>query len=146
MSGADIFAPAVAALAVASAIFQGAHTGLSQLNPPEVANYFEVHDIRAERDGTSAKLWVDRTIYLPVHMSYAVRVMERTPQGWREFCEAQGGPFLYQPDAILDQPVTLAWWTGGECDALPDGPARIVTTWAPTIRGVEPVSYEVVVE
>ena len=146
MNGADIFAPAVAALALGSAIFQGAHTTMQQMNPPEVSVYFEIHDIRAERDGTGANLWVDRTIRLPLHMAYTVRVMERTPQGWRQFCEARGGPFLYQPDAIIDQPVTLAWWTGGECVTLPDGPARIVTTWAPAIKGLDPVSYEVVVE
>lgn len=143
MNGADIFAPMVAAVAVASGIFQVAHTGLSQMHPPEVATYFEVSSIRAERQGDGARLWVDRTIHLPVHMSYTVRVMERTAQGWREYCEAQNGPFLYQPDAVLDQPVSLSWWTGGKCDTLPEGRARIVTTWAPTIKGVEPVSYTV---
>lgn len=143
MNAGDVFAPLVAALALGSGLFQIAHTGLSKLQPPEIATYFEVHSIRAERHGDGAMLWVDRNIHLPIHMAYTVRVMERTPQGWREFCEAQNGPFLYQPDSVLDQPVSLSWWTGGDCAVLPAGRARIVTTWAPTIQGIEPVSYTV---
>jgi hypothetical protein len=67
--------------------------------------------------------------------------MQATPQGWRQFCKAQSNPILYQPDSVLDQPVTLDWWTDGKCAILPEGRTRIMTTWAPLARGLEPVTF-----
>ena len=58
----------------------------------------------------------------------------------------QSDPILYQPDAVLDQPVTLTWWTLGRCPVVPPGPSRIVTTWSPTARDMQPVTHITEVE
>ena len=86
----------------------------------------------------AGEVYVDRTIKAPIDMEYRVRVQAKTPQGWRTVCEGRDGPIHYLPDMAIDQPVTLEWWSGGACEAIPQGPARIVTTWAP--RTLDPVT------
>lgn len=143
MSIADgLFAVAVA-MGVSGLVVDGV---VSLVPEPKTQVLFEVHEIRAERVGDTANLFVNRSIYAPVHMEPTVRIMEKTKGGWREFCFAPSSPFLYQPDAVLDQPVTLDWWTWGKCPVLPDGPARIVTTWSPAGRGLLPVTYTVEID
>lgn len=118
--------------------------GIVSLIPtPATRDYFEVHAIRGERHDDTAMLWVDRTIKAPVHMGYIVRVHEWTAAGWRQYCRAAGPTILYKPDTILDQPVSLDWWSDGICPTLPDGPARIVTTWQPTFKDAAPLTYTV---
>lgn len=112
----------------------------------DTSAFFEVREIRAERVGNTANLWVDRSIYAPIHMEFTVRVMQEMPDGWREACSMHGAPRLYMPDVVIDQPVTLDWWTLGQCKALPEGRARIITTWSPTARKLQPVTYTVEIE
>jgi len=130
------------AMAIAVGVSGLTVEGVSNLIPARTtADFFAVQDVRVDRDGAGAVLWVDRTIKRPVHMVYTVRIMQATPQGWRQFCKAQSNPILYQPDSVLDQPVTLDWWTDGKCAILPEGRTRIMTTWAPLARGLEPVTF-----
>lgn len=143
MSAADIFAPFTLAVSVCGALFGVAVNGLNQIHGRDTEAYFEPVAMRAERDGQTARLWVDRIIHRPIHMRYTVRVMASDPQGWHEVCMAQGGPILYEPGNVLRQPVSLEWWTGGQCATLPSGRARIVTTWAPTPPGLQPVTLAV---
>jgi hypothetical protein len=138
VSYSDTIFASIVALGVAGLTIDGA---VSILPKPRTSQFFEVQSVRAERDGVTAQLWVDRIIKAPVHMSYTVRVQEWTPGGWRQFCRADGGPFLYDPEATIDRPVSLDWWTNGICPVLPDGRARIVTTWQPQFKGAVAVSY-----
>lgn len=132
------------AIAVAMGVSGLVIDGVVSIAPePQTSRFFEVHEIKADRRDDTADLWVNRTIHAPLHMSFSVRIMEPAKAGWRETCSMESAPFLYMPDAFLDQPVTLDWWTHGQCPTLPDGPARIVTTWSPTGRGMQPVTYTV---
>lgn len=140
-------ADGVFALAVAMGVSGLVVDGVVRMVPdPQTDTYFHVESVRAVRRGDTADLWVDRSIHSPLHMTFSVRIMQQTDGGWREFCAVQSDPILYQPDAVIDHPVTLDWWTRGECASLPDGPARIVTTWAPTARNLQPVTYIAEVE
>jgi hypothetical protein len=142
VSAADV----IYGFAVAMGITGLAIDSAVQLMPdPHTAGFFEVRGITGERNDGEVSLFVDRTIHHQIHMEASVRVMERSGNGWREYCQAQGPVTLYLPDNVLDQPVTLGWWTWGQCPDAPS-PTKIVTTWAPVSGGLDPVSYEVVVE
>lgn len=108
--------------------------------------FFEVRSVTAERVGGTAILHVDREIHYPIHMAFTVRVMEQRGLGWQEVCAAPSNVILYLPDAELPDPVTLDWWTWGKCPNLPDGPVRIVTTWEPEPRGMEPLTVVTEIE
>ena len=128
----------VGALAIAGSTFMS----IVQVMPqPSTRDFFEVAYITGKRIDHTAVLDVNRTIKAPLHMSFTVRVMEQEAKGWSEFCSmSTPGAILYDPDNRLPEPVTLDWWTWGECAALPDGPARIITTWTPTPPGFQPVT------
>jgi hypothetical protein len=110
-------------------------TAVQLIPQPQTGDYFEVREIRLEYPN---RLYVDRVIKLPVYISYHARVQERVPGGWRTVCEGRDGPILYDPSTVLDQPVTLEWWTNGKCATLPEGQARVITTWTPI--GMHPVT------
>ena len=46
-------------------------------------------------------------------------------------CEAQGGPFQYDPAAIRPDPLTMDWWAPSDarCSALPVGVYTLETCW-----------------
>ena len=128
------------AIATAFAMM-GVDTAVTMLPRAELSNFFTVDGIEAKRVGKTAHLKVDRTIHHPIHMSFIVRVQKRGLNGWTDDCTApEVGPILYQPDAELPDPITLDWWTWGACVELPEGPARIVTTWIPEPNGLSPVT------
>lgn len=139
-SFSDIAFHGLVAVGVSGLVVQ---TAFQFAPPAETGSFFRVHEITAERVGDTANLHIDREIFLPIEMSFAVRVMEYTPAGVKEFCRMEAAPFQYQPDAVLPDPVTLDWWTHGKCAILPDGRARKVTTWSPTKPGYAAVSYAV---
>jgi hypothetical protein len=124
----------------------GVDTAVRVMPRPQLSDAFEVHSIRAERVGDTAILHVDRTIKRPVNMEFTVRVMQRGPNGWIDTCAMNSGVIRYSPDAALPDPVTLDWWSWSECATLPAGEARIVTTWVPEPRGMEPLTVSVNVE
>lgn len=128
----------VGALAIAGSTF----LSIVQVMPqPKTSDYFEVGYVTGQRVGQSAELTVNRAIKAPLHMRFTVRVMEQEPAGWNEFCNmSSDAAILYQPNAVLPEPVTLDWWTWGECPVLPPGPARVITTWTPTDAGFQPVT------
>lgn len=138
-------ADGVYALTVAMGISGLLVDGVVRMVPEHsTGDYFTVHEIKAVRNGESADLFVNRTIAAPLSMTFNVRIMEKVGGGWRQFCATPPFPaILYQPDAVIDQPVSLDWWTWSACPSLPDGPARIVTTWTPAARGFEPLTYTV---
>jgi len=113
--------------------------GLQIIPPPSTARYFDVRSVSAERVGNTAHLHIDRAIYAPIEMSFAVRIMEDRG-GWHQVCKHESGVFQYRPEAELPVPVTLDWWTDGRCASIPPGPVQIITTWTPANRALEPVT------
>jgi hypothetical protein len=118
----------------------GVDTAVTVLPRADVRQFFEVHSVTAERRGDTAILHVDRSIYRPIPMSFSVRIMAEGRVGWTETCAMTSGIIEYRPDHELPEPVTLDWWTWGECPHLPHGPARIVTTWTPAVQGFAPMT------
>ena len=114
--------------------------------PPVTADFFEVAEVRAERNGDDAAIWVDRIIHRAIYMTASVRVMQPTRRGVEQVCIADGPTILYRPEAVMPQPVDLGWWTWGHCPILPDGRTVIETTWTPRDGSLEPVTKQVVVE
>lgn len=124
-------------------------TAVMQMAPhlrPETHDFFEVNSMSAKRVGDTAALVVDRVIKVPLIMGYAVRVLSIGDHDATLFCAAQGGPYRYRPDAKLPDPITLDWWTDGQCIAIPQGRVKIETTWDPVVPDMEPVSVTVEVE
>ncbi len=118
----------------------GVDTAVTVLPRADMDQFFEVQSVAAERQGDTAILHVDREIHQPLHMSFSVRVMSQGKRGWVETCAMSSGVIEYSPDNALPDPVTLDWWTWGECPTLPPGPARIITTWTPAVKGFDPVT------
>ena len=114
--------------------------------PPVTADFFEVAEIRAEREGDTASIWVNRTVHRAIYMTATVRVMQPTRRGVEQVCIADGPTILYRPEAVMPQPVDLDWWTWGHCPMLPEGRTVIETTWTPRGAALEPVTVEVTVE
>lgn len=115
-------------------------TAVSFAPKASLSTYFEVHSVTAERAGETAILLVDREIHSPINMAYTVRIMAEEGGRLVQTCKAESNTFLYLPTAKLPDRITLDWWTNGECAALPDGPALIVTTWDPDPSGLEPLT------
>jgi hypothetical protein len=137
----------VYALGIAAALTGQAFTELARHVPAvQTADYYEVASLRAVRDGDTALLVVDRQIKREIPMSYAVRVFQIDDRGAHLICTADHGPYMYRPDAVLPEVVTLEWWTDGDCAAIPPGRVEIETTWAPKLPGLLPVSITVPVE
>ncbi len=128
-------------LALAAAVMNvSVVTGLRPLIMPRTSDYFEVVSVEANRVGDTAEMAVERYIYSPIVMEYTVRVMRDRPDGLSMVCVSHGGPFEYQPRAILPEPLTLDWWTDGDCKTIPEGPVQIITTWTPIDDRLKPVT------
>ncbi len=140
-------ADTVFAMMVAAGVTGLAVDSMVKVAPkPVTADFFDVREIKAERDGSGALLWIDRDIHRAVYMAATVRIMAQMDSGWREYCIADGPTILYNPAAVLDQPVTLDWWSFGQCPSLPPQRAMIETTWAPRDPALDPVTVDVTVE
>jgi hypothetical protein len=114
-------------------------TGAELLPRPALADYFEVSQFEVIRTDEGPQVLFDRKIKAPIVMGFTVRVMERRGDGYLQTCKMEAAPFQYSPQAQLPDPITLDWWTDGECADLPDGPARIYTTWLPAVVGMQPL-------
>ena len=79
--------------------------------------------------GGPVTLHVDRIIRRPFVGQWSVNVRRATSGGgWEIICAATGGG-SYRPDAALPEPLTLDWWTNGQCADLPPGQMHISTVW-----------------
>jgi hypothetical protein len=79
--------------------------------------------------GAPVVLSVDRIIRRPFVGQWSVNVRRATDSGgWEIICAATGGG-SYRPDAALPEPLTLDWWTNGQCTDLPPGQMYITTVW-----------------
>lgn len=71
---------------------------------------------------------VDRIIHRPTFGEWHVVIRKQTRAGWSTFCTASGESD-YSPDAALPDPLTLEWWTEGQCSLTEAGLYFIATTW-----------------
>lgn len=79
--------------------------------------------------GSHVVLEIDREIRRPFTAQWRVLVRRFEPsQGWVVVCAASGGGD-YRPDAALPQPLTLDWWTDGQCPHPPEGRIMVSTVW-----------------
>lgn len=72
---------------------------------------------------------VDRVIARPFVGQWSVLVRSWSDKGWEIYCTAQGSAD-YRPDAVLPDPLTLAWWTNGQCLTPDTGTYFISTIWS----------------
>jgi hypothetical protein len=145
MSGA--VSDMIYALSIAAALTGQAFTELARHVPAvQTADFYEIKSISAVREGDTARLVVDRQVKREIPMSYAVRVFQIDDRGAHLLCIAEHGPYMYRPDAVLPDDVTLDWWTDGDCRHIPPGRVEIETTWQPKLPGLLPVSVTVPVE
>ena len=114
-------------------------TGAELLPKATLSDYFEVSRFEVVRTDEGPLVLFDRKIKAPIVMGFTVRVMERQGGGYLQACKMEAAPFQYSPQAELPDPITLGWWTDGECANLPDGPVRVYTTWLPTVVGMQPL-------
>jgi hypothetical protein len=118
----------------------GVDTAVSVLPRAGLESFYVARSVTAERVGNTAHLTVNREVKRPIHMGFVVRVFEKAERGWAQVCFSEHGPFLYTPEDDEPDPITMDWWTVGDCPVLPPGPARIVTTWTPEPQGMGSVS------
>jgi hypothetical protein len=79
--------------------------------------------------GADVVMQVDRTIHRPFTAEWRVLVRKLTPDGRVEIVCAAAGGGNYRPDAALPDPMTLAWWTNGQCPNPPPGQILVSTIW-----------------
>ena len=114
-------------------------SGISLAPKYDLKDYFEVTEYEAHRTGDTAVFDYTRIIHRPIVMGYTVRIMEQVGDSYAQFCSMSFPPFEYRPENIPPDIVTLEYWTNGLCPNLPEGPARIVTTWLPAVLGMAPL-------
>lgn len=80
--------------------------------------------------GADVLMSVDRQIHRAFTAEWDVLVRRKKDDGsgWVIVCQARGRS-NYRPDAILPDPLTLAWWTGGQCPTPPAGRILVSTIW-----------------
>lgn len=83
-------------------------------------------------EGEEVLMEVERTIHRDFTGEWAVAVRRAENGGWTVWCTANGANW-YSKDAALPNPLTLRWWTNGQCETPPPGKYLISTVW--TIRG-----------
>jgi hypothetical protein len=104
------------------------YLGYLQLLPP--SHWLEVRKISVfdTIEGETPKLDVDRTIRRPFFGYWTLSVREVTPNGITQVCEADGKS-RYRLDAALPDPITLDWWSTGQCSVIERGQYIVTTTW-----------------
>jgi hypothetical protein len=79
--------------------------------------------------GDDVLMIVNRTIKRQVFGEWTVTVRAQQENGWSIYCVARGESD-YSPLAVLPDPLTLDWWTYGQCEPPPPGTYFVTTTWA----------------
>ena len=84
-----------------------------------------VHDAQV---GAPVFMDVEREIRRPFLAEWTVIVRKLENNGWSVACTAHGkGNYL--PGAALPDPLTLEWWTDGQCSHPPPGRLYLTTIW-----------------
>lgn len=78
--------------------------------------------------GDDVFMSVERVIMRPFAAHWTVIVRVARGSGWEVVCVANGFGD-YTPDAVLPDPLTLHWWTDGQCPHPPVGDIYVTTLW-----------------
>lgn len=92
--------------------------------------WLEVRDINLAnaRQGEPIVMAVDRTISRAFRGHWSVTVRQWDGVGWVTYCNASGSS-NYRADARFPVPLTLKWWTDGQCHDLSPGRYKLTTRW-----------------
>ena len=82
--------------------------------------------------GAEIIMEVDREIHRNFIADWSVNVRRWVGGHWTLICTARGTSD-YRPEAALPDPLTLSWWTDGQCASMREGRYLVSTIW--TIRG-----------
>lgn len=87
--------------------------------------------------GDTIVLNVDREILRPFYADWTVTIRENVNDGYVIRCYTQASTD-YRTDAKFPEPLTLTWWSNGQCDKLKEGSYIMTTTWdiRPNIPGL----------
>lgn len=79
--------------------------------------------------GNDVFMVVDRNINRPFVAEWNVLVRQQAGEGWTIVCTARGKS-VYRADSILPDPLTLDWWTDGQCPYVKEtGKTFVSTIW-----------------
>jgi hypothetical protein len=92
--------------------------------------WLEVRDVNLSdaQQGGPVVMAVDRSVHRSFRGHWSVTVRQWDGAGWVTYCNAQGSS-NYRADARFPVPLTLKWWTDGQCYDLSPGKYRITTRW-----------------
>jgi hypothetical protein len=92
--------------------------------------WMDVRDVSLSdsRHGEQIVMTVDRQVHHAFRGHWSVTVRQWDGAGWVTYCNAQGSS-NYRADARFPVPLTLKWWTDGQCYDLSPGRYRITTRW-----------------
>ena len=109
---------------------------------PTTEEIFRPTEVRIERTADGPVVWAASERTAPLHMSYRVTIFARENGQLVEFCATDWhGPFPYPPDVRPKRPVTLDWWTNGDCPDLPETAGAMFTTWKPQTLDMEAITF-----
>ena len=92
--------------------------------------WLEVRDVNVSdaQKGEPVVMAVDRSIHRAFRGHWSVTVRQWDGAGWVTYCNAQGSS-NYRADARFPVPLTLKWWTDGQCYDLSPGRYKLTTRW-----------------
>lgn len=92
--------------------------------------WFEVRavDVKSAHFGEPVEMAVDRSINRSFAGKWSVTVRQWDGSGWVAWCNATGQS-NYREGARFPVPLTLKWWTDGQCTPLPAGRYKLTTAW-----------------
>lgn len=111
-----------------AALYLFAPLAFDQLRGPEYWMRVNSVTVPDTATGQLPQMAVDRQIIRPFQGTWHVMVRRQQGEFWAVTCAASGGG-NYRTDAVLPDPVTLAWWTEGKCVVLEPGKYQISTSW-----------------
>lgn len=93
--------------------------------------WFTVAHVRVldSKVGEPILMEVSREIHQPFFAEWVVVVRRERRGRWIVVCPSIGQTD-YRIDADLPDPLTLEWWSNGDCGALPPGHYMVTTTWS----------------
>lgn len=96
--------------------------------------WLEVTSVHVDngKAGEPIVMHAQRAIKRPFRATWQVTVRQWSPWGLIAYCNASGTS-NYAVDAAYPDPLTLDWWTGGECAFLEPGAYLVDTSWRITI-------------
>jgi hypothetical protein len=100
---------------------------------PTAAYWFKVQSVQVQNSkiGDSVFMNVDRTIIrsFTAQWSAVIRRVDPTDSTTEVVCSGSGIS-SYKTEAVLPDPLTLEWWTDGDCETLNQpGAYQVTTVW-----------------